>query len=63
MARNSADIVLKYLVDAFRDASLDWLGLHDVRVLRAIPTELPEVATRYNGCTKRIQRGDQQVSI
>jgi len=48
MARNSADIVLKYLVDAFRDASLDWLGLHDVRILRAIPTELPEVEIRQS---------------
>ena len=48
MARNSADIILKYLVDAFRDASLDWLGLHDVRILRAIPTELPEVEIRQS---------------
>ena len=48
MARNSADIVLKYLVDAFRDASLDWLGLHEVRILRAIPTELPEVEIRHS---------------
>ncbi len=48
MARNAVDIVLKYLVDAFRDASLDWLGLHDVRILRAIATELPEVEIRHS---------------
>lgn len=48
MARNSADIVLKYLVDAFRGAALDWLGLHDVRIVGAIPTELPEVEIRQS---------------
>ncbi len=42
------DIVLKYLVDAFCDASLDWFGLQNVRILRAIPTELPEVEIRQS---------------
>lgn len=48
MPRNSTDIILKYLMDAFRDVALDWLGLHDVRILRVLPMELPEVEIRQS---------------
>ncbi|WP_153005149.1 transposase [Ferroacidibacillus organovorans] len=48
MPRNGSDILLKYLVGAFRDAALDWMGIHDETIVRAYPTELANVEIRQN---------------
>lgn len=48
MPRNATDLVLKYLVGAFRDAALDWMGVHGARIVRAWPTELANVDIRQN---------------
>ncbi len=48
MPRNATDLILKYLVGAFQDAALEWLGVRDTHIVRAYPTEIAHVEIRQN---------------
>ena len=46
LARNTNDIVAKHLTNALPGDVLSVIGIHDVHVVRAVPTEIPKVEVR-----------------
>ncbi len=46
IARTGNDIVAKHLTNALAGEVLSVIGIHNARVVRALPTELPKVEVR-----------------
>lgn len=69
--RNSVDVLSKHLTDACPGDVLEVIGIHDVNVIRALPTELEKVEIRQeftdivleldNGCLLYLEFQNQGI--